>query len=76
MTINPEVSIIQYQPAGLEQVIIDDNYYLQDASAVEHLIQSYPSYVTVDSLPLEEASTEEKVADTIVHIMVLAAAKG
>ena len=57
-------------------MIIDDNYYLQDASAVEHLIQSYPSYVTVDSLPLEEASTEEKVADTIVHIMVLAAAKG
>lgn len=42
-------------------MIIDDTY-LQDATAVEHLIQSYPSYVTVDSLPLEEASTEEKVA--------------
>ena len=44
----------------------DDLFYgifvLQDAPAVEYLIQAYPSYVSVDSLPLAKASTEEKVA--------------
>ena len=44
-------------------------FVLQDAPAVEYLIQAYPSYVSVDSLPLAKASTEEKVAHISEYIM-------
>ena len=46
-------------------------FFLQDAPAVEYLIQAYPSYVSVDSLPLAKASTEEKVAYISQYICIL-----
>ena len=46
-------------------------FVLQDAPAVEYLIQAYPSHVSVDSLPLAKASTEEKVAHISQYTCIL-----
>ena len=31
----------------------------QDAPAIDHLIKSYPEFVTIDSLPVEEGNTHD-----------------
>ena len=39
--------------------------YTQDAPAIDHLIKSYPEFVTIDSLPVEEHGTpDDKVPAT------------
>ena len=39
--------------------------YTQDAPAIDHLIKSYPEFITIDSLPVEEHGTpDDKVPAT------------
>lgn len=38
----------------------------QDAPAIEHLIQSYPDFVTIDSLPVEEGTPDDKVTSAFI----------
>ena len=40
--------------------------FLQEAPGVEYLILSYPNYVPVASIPIENGSTHDKVTD-IAH---------
>lgn len=42
----------------------------QDAPAIDYLIKSYPEFVAIDSLPVEEGSTPgDKVTDRLLWVI-------